>query len=157
MSDSAGLLGTARRLTQASLRRPRQSDLKRGISTAYYALFHAIARSNADRLVGTGASRPEKAWVQAYRALEHGAAKTACQQVPNLGFPPGLVVVAQAFVALQESRHRADYDPVFRVSRQDAQAAIGQAEVAIRELRRSALHDRNAFAVLLLMRRPRAP
>lgn len=155
MSDAAGLLGTARRLAEASPSRPRQSDLKRSISTAYYALFHAIARSNADGLVGTGANRPDKAWAQAYRSLEHGAGKAACQQVPNLGFPPGLVDVAQAFVLLQEARHDADYDPDVRVSRRDAQAAIAQAELAIAALAVSSPRDRRAFAVQLLMRKPR--
>lgn len=157
MSDPAGLLGTARRLAQASPRRPRQSDLKRAISTAYYALFHAMARSNANRLVGTGSTRSEQAWTQAYRSLEHGTAKTACQQLANLSFPPGLVLVAQAFVALQEIRHKADYDPGFRVTRRDALTAVGQAELAMTELTRSALRDRSAFAVQLLMRRPRGP
>lgn len=157
MTDHAGLLGTARRLAQASPSRPRQSDLNRAISTAYYALFHAVARSNADRLVGTGVNRSNKAWVQAYRALDHGSGKTACQQVPSLGFSPGLVIVAQAFTALQEARHKADYDPDFRPSRRDALAAVAQAELAIAELKQSTLQDRSAFAVQLLVRRPRTP
>ena len=37
------LLATARRLAKASPRKPRQADLRRSISTAYYALFHALA------------------------------------------------------------------------------------------------------------------
>ena len=49
---SQDLLATARRLAKASPQKPRQSDLKRAISTAYYALFHAMARNAADMLVG---------------------------------------------------------------------------------------------------------
>ncbi len=79
------LIATARRLAKASARKPRQADLKRAISTAYYALFHAIARDAADLLVGTGKDRPDKAWKQVYRALDHGPAKTACGQLRGLG------------------------------------------------------------------------
>jgi hypothetical protein len=153
VSDPAGLLATARRLAQAGSTRPRQSDLKRSISTSYYALFHAVARSNADRIVGTGQGRSDRAWTQAYRALEHGNAKAACQQLGSLGFPAGLVRVGRTFVSLQEARHSADYDPNYRVSRRDALSALSEAEAAIAELRRSSVPDRAWFAVQLLMRR----
>ena len=32
--------------------RPREAELRRTVSTAYYALFHTLARSGADLLVG---------------------------------------------------------------------------------------------------------
>jgi hypothetical protein len=76
---SNDLIATARRLAKASPKRPRQSDLKRGVSTAYYALFHALARDCADLLVGTGDTRSEPAWAQVYRTLEHGVAKNSCK------------------------------------------------------------------------------
>ena len=67
---------TARHLTTSSSGRPRQSDLRRAVSTAYYALFHCLAICCANMLVGgPGASRSEAAWRQAYRALNHGAKK----------------------------------------------------------------------------------
>jgi hypothetical protein len=59
---SHDLIATARRLAKASPKRPRQSDLKRGVSTAYYALFHALARDCADLLVGAGEARNDPAW-----------------------------------------------------------------------------------------------
>ncbi len=50
------LLETAARLL--SLRRlrgrPKQADLRRAISTAYYAVFHALCRMCADSLTGKG-------------------------------------------------------------------------------------------------------
>ena len=59
--------------------RPRQAELRRAVSAAYYALFHALARCCADTLVGaTPASRSQTAWTQTYRALEHGYAKNQC-------------------------------------------------------------------------------
>lgn len=151
MSDD--LIATARRLAKASPRRPRQADLKRAISTAYYALFHALARNAADSLVGVGQNRPNKAWAQAYRALEHGFARTACGQVRTLGFPAPLCACADAFLTLQQARHDADYDPDQRVTRADAMAAISLAEQAIRHLRRSSRKDRLAFAVQLLFKK----
>ena len=59
----------ARRISQ-------QARLRRAISTAYYAMFHALAKSNADALIGsTPQSRGLAAWSQVYRALEHGFVK----------------------------------------------------------------------------------
>ena len=52
-----------------SLGRPRITDLRGAVSKTYYAMFHALALSCANMLVGASpASRDEEAWVQAYRA-----------------------------------------------------------------------------------------
>ena len=49
--------------------------LRKAVSVAYYAMFHALAQNNADRLVGeTDADRETDAWHRTYRALEHRAA-----------------------------------------------------------------------------------
>ena len=46
-------IATARDLAQANIRgRPRQTNLRRAVSTTYHALFHAIAGCCADTLVG---------------------------------------------------------------------------------------------------------
>jgi uncharacterized protein (UPF0332 family) len=150
---SVELLMTARRLARAGARRPRQADLKRAISTAYYALFHAFARNGADMLIGTGSNRADKAWSQTYRSLDHGAAKNACGQLRNLGFPQILCSCADAFVELQQARHDADYDPDYRVTRAEALAAIARAESAIAYLGASSRRDRKALAAQLLLRR----
>lgn len=74
------LIETARRLAGANPGQPRstQADLRRTVSTAYYALFHCLAGAAADLLAGR-ASRGSD-WDQVYRALEHGKARRACQQ-----------------------------------------------------------------------------
>ena len=146
-------LATARRLAKASPKKPRQADLRRAISTAYYALFHAIARDAADLIVGTGQSRAEAAWAHTYRALEHGFAKNACSQMRGLGFPAALCSCADAFANLQQARHNADYDPIHRITRVEALAAIEQAAQAIRDLMASSRKDRRAFAVQLLLKK----
>ena len=83
---------------------------RKAISAAYYALFHALARSNADVLVGTGES--DASWCRVYRALDHGMAKRVLSplKTPIMPLSP-LTIFAAAFVELQEKRHLADYDP----------------------------------------------
>src|SRR5215207_8379980 len=72
-------LSTAQLLATSRRGRPTQVNLRRAISTTYYALFHAVARNCADLVAGGQTSaRSKHAWRQVYRALEHGAAKTAC-------------------------------------------------------------------------------
>lgn len=148
------LLSLADRLAKASPKKPRQADLRRSISTAYYALFHALAKSGADLLVGTTkAYRSEKAWQQMYRAIDHGRARTASEAARNLGFPQALKDCADAFVELQKARHDADYDPLYRPARHDAQLAVVRARDAIAKLRSAPVKHRRAFAVQLLMQK----
>jgi uncharacterized protein (UPF0332 family) len=144
---------TARKLANASPKKPRQADLKRSISTSYYALFHAMAKDASDMLVGVGPDRPDKAWTHTYRALQHGDAKSACKEVRNLNFPDTIKSCADSFVTLQQKRHDADYDPDCRVLRADALEAIQEAEDAIRNLKTSPKRDRRAFAVQILMKK----
>lgn len=147
------LLVTARRLAKANPKRPRQADLRRSVSTAYYAVFHALAHQCADRLVGTGGKRSEPAWQQTYRALEHGFAKDACFKARNLGFPQEIVDFGDAFAQLQEERHKADYDPFIKYSRAEVFLHISHADQAIRSLNSATRRDQQAFAVLVLLKR----
>jgi hypothetical protein len=152
MSDD--LLALAGRLAKASPSKPRQADLRKAVSTAYYALFHTIAKNSADCLVGTvRAKRPDRAWAQVYRALDHGTAKTACEAARNIGFPQDIKDCADAFVELQKARHDADYDPHHRITRAEAVQAVEKARQAMAALRRAPLYDRRAFAVQVLMRK----
>ena len=47
--DWIELIGAGRLLASGQ---PSQEALRRAISTAYYAMFHALATSNADLIVG---------------------------------------------------------------------------------------------------------
>ena len=153
MSYDHDLIVTARRLARANPRRPRQANLKRAVSTAYYATFHALARLCADLIIGVGADRSRPAWRQVYRALDHGFARNACSQAGNLGFLADVQDFANSFVQLQEERHRADYDPDARYSRAEAQLLISNAEQAISGLRRSRRPDLRAFSALVLLKK----
>lgn len=78
------LIALASRLASASPNKPRQADLRCAVSTAYYALFHAMAKNVADNMAGAAKrNRSEQAWAQAYRGLQHGDARTACEAIRN--------------------------------------------------------------------------
>jgi uncharacterized protein (UPF0332 family) len=148
------LIALADRLAKSSPKKPRQADLKRAVSTAYYALFHAMAKNIADTMVGVAKNkRSEKAWAQAYRGMQHGDAKSACEAVRNLTFPQDLKDCADAFVDLQRARHDADYDPLHRITRAEALLDVQKADDAIKKLRSSKAKDRRAFAVQVLVRK----
>lgn len=146
------LIVTAKRLARLGRNKPRQADLKRAVSTAYYAMFHTLAKECADRLIGTGLPRSQPAWIQVYRALEHGLAKQACQRAARLGFPKSVVDFANTFEHLQVERHRADYDPETRYSRTETILLITDAEQAIKRLRSAGIQDRTAFSALALLK-----
>ena len=147
---------TARSLvTQQGAGRPRETDLRRAVSTAYYALFHCVAASGADLLVGGDQSdRSERAWRQTYRALNHGQAKSRCKEITGkkqMGFPAGLKDVALEFINLQRARHRADYDPAERLIKSDVLQTIRLAERAVAKFRDAQRRDRTAFVVYMLL------
>ena len=151
---------TARRLATASRRgRPLETDLRRSISTAYYALFHCLANCCADTIVGgAGSSRSRPAWNQAYRALDHGMSRRRCEN-PNMmaRFPSHIQEFGEFFVFMQKLRHLADYDPDAKdtrnlpLSRSAIIQIIDDVEGAIRNFNRVPLPDRRAFAVYVLL------
>ena len=150
------LIAQAHRLASASARRPRQVDLKRSVSGAFYALFHALAKLCADTIAGTGPTRSMKAWQQTYRALNHGPAKHACAQARKKGFPPEVIRFGDLFVSMQEKRHTADYDPLSVFQRADVVPMVEEVEVAIADLRIVPRSDLRALvALVLLPDRPR--
>ena len=149
--NSPDLIEASRALTESGRGRPTQARLRRAVSTAYYAVFHALAASVADLFIGR---RRNRAWHRAYRALEHGRAKGACQQGRAMReFPAGIRAFAKAFVVLQIERQRADYalDAVgYRKS--DVLEHIASAERAIRQLTQADIHARRDFAAHVLFR-----
>jgi hypothetical protein len=157
----AELIETARKLV-GTPESHAPADIRRAISTAYYALFHALCRIVADTIAGPpGPERPERAWHQVYRALNHGRVRDRLVSVVDrsgvrLGFPPLLAKVATTFAALQESRHLADYDPRFEPFWFDATIEIDRAEEAIGLLAELEASHRTALAVWLLLDAPRS-
>jgi len=147
-----GFLETARGLIPNKRRKPTQANLRRAISTSYYAVFHALAKVCADSLVGaTKSKRPNKAWVEVYRGLTHGLCKEACTNASGIAFPPAIHDFADAFVQLQDARHMADYDPMVRPTKEQAQFYAELADQSIKALRSAPSNDRKAFAAWVLI------
>lgn len=157
------LLEQAARLVEAPpAGPPRQADVRRAISAAYYAVFHSLLTAAADELVGkTWRRTPE--YGLAYRSMDHGWIRQLCTEVakpnparriaalaPPTGFGPQLQALATAVVALQERRHEADYDPLLKVKTADALSAIRTARSAIRRLDRATAVRRKRFLTLLV-------
>lgn len=147
-------IATARDLVNASPRgRPREANLRRAVSTAYYALFHCLAACCADMLVGgAGASRSQPAWMQAYRAVQHGTVRNRCERQAMISrFPGEIRDFASQFVRMQKERHRADYAPDGVFSKRDVLVYITETEDHIRRFNRVPVKDRRAFAVYVLL------
>jgi hypothetical protein len=141
---------------------PRQVDVRRSISAAYYGVFHGIAAAAADEFVGR-TKRSSNQYGLVYRAFDHRWLRDLCDDLrkqtppqryspylPRNGFGPNVVAFATAVVELQERRHAADYDPMVRVKTSDALAAIRTARAALRRFGNASIPRRRAFLTLLL-------
>jgi hypothetical protein len=141
---------------------PRQVDLRRPISSAYYGVFHFVLTAAADQLVGV-TKRATSEYGRVYRAIDHRAVRDLCEDMkkptppakyaahlPHNGFEPNIATFAAAFVDLQEKRHGADYDPLIRVKLSDAQLAIKTARAAVARFGRASRTRQKMFLSLLL-------
>ena len=148
------LIASAQILVKSCKGKPSQVSLRRATSSAYYALFHCLARNCADLLVGgANADKSKHAWRQTYRALEHGFAKSACKDGIIAKFPKEVEDFANAFVSMQEKRHAADYDPFVRLTKSEVVADIETTNEAIAEFQRVDKKDRRAFAAHVLFKK----
>jgi len=140
---------------------PRQVVLRRAVSTAYYALFHALCGHAAGTFV---AQNVPKARTLFYRSLEHGKCKERCKKLGQNplqtkekaffargAFGAPLRTVANSFVELQEWRHNCDYDPDYKIAKVEALQAVDEARNAIAELKAANAVERSQFLAYLLL------
>ena len=83
--DWVELIGASRLLATGA---PSQEALRRAVSTAYYAMFHALATSNADLIVGNRSQSNRPNWIAIYRSLRHFRAENPLNGWPHLFSPP---------------------------------------------------------------------
>ena len=89
-----------------------QAHFRRAISTAYYAMFHALLQNNADMLYGQETSQPRSpGWTAIYRALTHTRARSKMAPRNVSEFPDAIADFAATFIDLQQQREDADYNP----------------------------------------------
>ena len=97
------LIATSRLLTSTPdpNTAPLPDSLRRAVSTAYYAVFHALANSNADCLIGVPTSPLlEHTWQRARRGLDHTPARRNLEQDRHRFSPPVQEFIT-TFAALQ--------------------------------------------------------
>lgn len=130
--------------------KPCQVNLRRAISSAYYALFHALVDETCRLMIGARHSAAPFRHVLG-RAFAHGTMKQACAAFAGgtltatvakglpaaFSIPIEIKILARAFADLQDKRHLADYDRTERFRRSDVLMLIDQVETTL-----------NAFAEL---------
>ena len=126
--------------------------IRRAISTAYYAVFHALTASNADTLIGSVHNQlTADAWIRIYRGLNHNHAKTQLQR-NRTGLSADARMFADLFHDLQNERHNADYNPRADFTVQTATTWLNKAEAAIIDFLQISRSERAAIAILTLIR-----
>lgn len=126
---------------EAGRGQPRNTNLRRATSTAYYSLFHAVTLAVADEALPGSPDEERFGYV---RYVSHSAIKRACdwvsgdsppqhvqQTVARLRANRDISLVASAFVTLQERRERADYDHRADFTRPGTLADVGRARNAV--------------------------
>jgi hypothetical protein len=140
---------------------PRQVDLWRAISAAYYGVFHFCLAAAANEFVGAK-HQTTRRYALAYRSIDHKALRDICLEakrptptakyhpyIPEQGFGPNIQEFATATIDLQEKRHKADYNPQPRFRTLDATLAISAARSAVRQFELASAERRKAFLTLL--------
>ena len=131
--------------------RPRQEPLKRAVSSAYYAMFHALCHSNADAIIGRRSDPSARlAWTRIYRALDHRQAKNRLAQAMR-DLPPPARSFAVIFGVMQEQRHDADYNPNSTFAREEVFYLLDAADMATQDFMRMQRNDRRAVAAVALL------
>ena len=132
---------------------PRPDSLRRAVSTAYYAVFHALANSNADCLIGPPTDPLlEHAWHRVRRGLDHNQARRNLEQDLHRFSSPVQEFVT-TFAGLQDARHAADYDARRQFTVTETFSWIDLAEEAITDFLGVALNEQRAVAAQALIRR----
>jgi len=148
--QSERLLDQALHLAKRDRFRPEQVNLRRAVSGAYYALFHALVEVSCVRLAGPGprTRAMRRLLARTYTHAEMQRASRAFAQGAN-GLPPDLRLalagsevsselreLAQLFHRLQDDRHEADYDLAVQWRRGDVLVQITAVGACLEYLRR---------------------
>lgn len=176
MINPDGVLEHARRLAGSGRGRPPEADLRRGVSAAYYAVFHDVTDRAARHLIG---SSPDDQRNKIRRSWSHGEVVTLANMVvdrartiaANPAAPltkelsecgplidiaasnADLVAALRLFSELQEQRHRADYDHDARFEKFTLLTACQNAQRARNLIADASPASREALFTLLTVRR----
>lgn len=137
------LLQQAQQLATLDPRRPRQANLRRAVSAAYYALFHLPIEQSCRNAIGGQHERTSYRHVLG-RAFTHSSMRDACKSFaggtlrdavrkglsPTFAVPPSVSDIATKYVELQDMR-QADYDLTEKFNRENVLTLVLEAETAI--------------------------
>ncbi|MCJ2111358.1 hypothetical protein MKK64_09155 [Methylobacterium sp. E-025] len=127
----------------------RKAAHRRAVSSAYYAVFHALCFVCASELLGW--TQPNTLVEPVYRLLDHGAAKQRLKGRGALAIGPQIVDIGNNFIDLQEARNLADYSPPGLLVRHDETLRlIALAAQTVTLIEQLPTTDRKQLAVLLI-------
>jgi hypothetical protein len=125
---------------------------RRAVSTAYYAVFHALAKLCANELLGGRIDLRSPEYIRVYRSLEHGTLKTAFN-APPLNRVATLQKIGSSAVELQSERIRSDYlPPQSLYTRDQCRDLVESAKSAIGAIAGLSQNDRRSLVVSLLFK-----
>jgi uncharacterized protein (UPF0332 family) len=158
------LFQQARELATRDRRKPRQVNLRRAVSSAYYAMFHGLIEAACRLMLGARHDERAVRYVLG-RAFTHSTMKQACAAFASgklkakvaKGLPAAFSIpleireVAQAFNYIQDQRQLAEYDRTENYHRSDVLALIDQGEAAWDLLENLALSMEKKFFLVCLL------
>ncbi|WP_267355613.1 MULTISPECIES: hypothetical protein [unclassified Methylobacterium] len=164
MLDLAHLLEQADRLAipLPGEAQARPTDLRRAVSTLYYAVFHAGLTAAADQFAGVP-NRGSPLYNLVYRSIDHKRLAGWSRTVSSANLPSNLRPYEPAggwdqhirdfgrgLVTLYEQRTLADYDPAALILPTEVANHSNTARQAIADLAASSADCKQAFFTLLL-------
>ena len=144
--DWVELIRTSRLLV---IGQPSQEALRRAISTAYYAMFHALAISNANLVVAQRTPANQSAWTTTYRSLRHFRAENPLYGWPHL-FSLPVQNFAIIIAGIKRQREDADYNPDTSFAQNQVITWIDRAEQAIIDFNAASPQERSMVAIATL-------
>jgi uncharacterized protein (UPF0332 family) len=161
------LFAQAEILARLDAKKPKQVNLRRSVSAAYYADFHYLTHEACCIQFGTQhAQAPYRSVIG--RAFAHSAMKAACNSFGGgtlkesviKALPrdangrylvhPAIRDMATTFADLQEKRQRADYDRSERFKRSEVLLVIEQAKDSVAKFSAMPVSDDKKFFVACL-------
>jgi uncharacterized protein (UPF0332 family) len=162
------LLEQAEVLATLDKGKPKQANLRRAVSSAYYALFHYLVDQSCQAMIG--AQHAQRGYRHALaRAYVHGTMNDACRSFSGTQLPAVIVkplprdaagefripmevqVIAATFNELQQKRHLADYDLSEWFKRSEVLAIIEQVETVIAQFDGAPPSDCRQFFLACLL------
>ncbi|MCR4318133.1 MAG: hypothetical protein NUW37_17445 [Planctomycetes bacterium] len=162
------LIEQAEALATKDRRKPKQANLRRAVSSMYYALFHFLVDQTCQIMLGSSNSQTPYRHVLG-RAFVHTVMKQACtsfgggtlkdsvikglprNKSGNYVIPPEIQKIASLFTEIQDWRHLADYDLSEKFIRSDVLTLIEQSKHHMSQFSSSKNSDEKRFFLVCLL------